>query len=75
MFKAPMVGMEIIVFSYGKPKDSASFIKSNKVLYIYLSINFKAGVPMAVRDIISVRDPDLTLPEDPDDTVGKVTLL
>ena len=75
MFKAPVVGLETIIFSYGQPKDAAAFIKSNKVLSRYVGVNFKFGGPMDARAIISVMDPDLKLPEDPDGTVGKLAFL
>ena len=74
-FKAPTVGLETIFFSYGQPKDAASLIKSTEALYIYAGVNFNVRGPMATRDILSVMEPYLKLPEDPDDTMGKVALL
>ena len=75
MFKAPTVSLETIVFSYRQPKDAAVFIESNEVMSRYVGVNFKVGLPMAVRAIISVTDPDLKLLEDPDDTAGKLDFL
>ena len=65
MFKAPTVGLETIIFSYRHPKDAAAFIKSNLVLYRYVSINFKFGGTVAARVILSGTDPYLKLLEDP----------
>ena len=75
MFKAPMVELDTIIFSYGHPKDAAAFIKSNKMLSRYVGVNFKVRGPMANRAILSVIDPYLKLPEDPDDTAGKLLSL
>ena len=75
MFRAHKVGLETIVFSYRQPKDADAFIKSNEMLYRYVGVNFKVGGPMAMRDILSITEPDLKLPEDPNDTTGKVSFL
>ena len=75
MFKYRTVGLETIFFSYGQPKDAAALIKSNKFLSRYAGVKFKVGGPMVVRSILPGTEPDFKLPEDPDDTVGKVALL
>ena len=73
--KAPTVGLKTIVFSSRKPKDYAAVIKSNKALSRYIGVNFKVRRPMSTRGILSVTDPDLKLPEDLNNTTGKVALL
>ena len=75
MFKAPMVELDTIIFSYGHPKDAAAFIKSNKMLSRYVGVNFKVRGPMAASSIVSANETDLRLPEDPDDTAGKLDFL
>ena len=75
MFKAPTVGVETIISSYGKPKDSATFFKSNEALSRYSGINLMLRGPMAVRAILSVTEIYLRLPEDFDNTEGKVYFL
>ena len=75
MFKSPTVGLETIVFSYGKLKDAAAFIKSNEVLSRYIGVNFKVRGPISAKAILSVTEPYLKLPEDPDDTAVKVDFL
>ena len=62
MFKVPTVVLDTIIFSYGQPKDSAPFIKSNEALSRCVGINFKVGGPIAVMDILLVTDPYLRLP-------------
>ena len=75
VFKAPTVGLETIFSIYEQPKDAAALFKSNEALSIYVNIIFKDGGPMATGDILSVVETGLNLPEEPDDTTGKVAFL
>ena len=75
MFKAPTVSLENAAFSYGQPKGSATFIKSNEALSRYVRVNFKVGGTMSARGILSVKKPYFKLPEDPDDSAGNVAFL
>ena len=75
MFKAPTLVLETIILSYRQQKDAAAFINLNKAMYRYVGLNFKVGGPMSARAILSVTEPDLKLPGDPDDTTGKVSFL
>ena len=75
MFKGPTVDLQTILFSYGQTKDAVAFIKPNEVLSRYVGVNFKVGGTMDVRAILSVNELDLKLPEDPDNTAGKVAFI
>ena len=75
MIKAPTVNADTIIFSYGQPKDAATFVKSNKALSRYVGVNFQVGGPMESRNVISITDPYLKLAVDPNDTPENVSFL
>ena len=75
MFKDPMIGIETIVFSYWQTKDTGAFINPNKLLSRYFGLKFKDWGHVAARFILSIDDPDWKIPEDTDDTAGKVAFL
>ena len=75
MFKAPMIGLETIVFSYRQTEDAAEFVKSNEALYRYVGVNLRVGGTIATREILSIEEPYLRLLKELDDTARKVAFL
>ena len=68
VFKAPMSGLETVIFDYGLPKHTTNFTNAIKELSRHVAVNFKyAGLSMA-RAMTTLEKPDLDLLVDLPDT-------
>ena len=66
IFKAPMLGLESVVFDYGvKGCNPAIFNKNNKNFLEYVRVNYKVDGPMVAQALCNLRAPVIESPLSP----------